>query len=129
MAQSHKLSRAKASEYTLTGCEMMMEEISKELEKIQAGRKTYTKERGDVTLQVTVWAGLLHESPTIWAIIHRYANALVIDETSMMSTETARFLMDRYKRLRIFLLWRPWVSIGALSVAATRRRRQRQPAN
>lgn len=101
LAQSHKLSRAKAAEYTLTGCEDMMEEIKKELEKMQAGRKMYTKARGDVTLEVSVWARALHESPTIWALIHRYANCLVIDETSMMSTETARFLMERFKRLKI----------------------------
>ena len=109
IAQSHKLSRAKASEYKLvfTG-DNTLAEIEEEL----VGRKVKTV-RNDFTLQVTVWARSMHESPEIWGLIHRYANVIVFDEVSMMHTETARFLMERFKEHKIYFCGDPGYQIAA----------------
>ena len=57
--------------------------------------------REEKTLQITVWARALHDSPEIWGLIHRYANVLIFDEVSMMHCETVKFLMERFAQHKL----------------------------
>ena len=43
----------------------------------------------------------MNENPEIWKKIDRYANTIIIDEVSMMWTETAQFIMDRFPNQEI----------------------------
>ena len=98
IAPSHKLSRAKSSEYNLcTEGDEILKQIEEKLKGLRKGdRKTLTNIKDGTKLQVTVWRRLLNENPEIWKRIDRYANTLVIDEVSMMWTETAQFIMQRF---------------------------------
>ena len=98
ISPSHKLSRAKAKEYNLCSeGDQILKEIEDKLAGLRKGdRKTLTNIKDDMKLQVTVWRRMLNENPEIWKKIDRYANNLIIDEVSMMWTETAQFIMERF---------------------------------
>jgi hypothetical protein len=98
IAQSHKLSRAKALEYELT---FDGDEILSEIED-SLRNKSKIKHTVDGRIQVTVWARALHDSPEIWGKIWRYGNNVIFDEVSMMHTKTAQFLMNRFQEQRIY---------------------------
>ena len=102
IAQSHKLGRAKADEYKLIFSEDCdLESIQQELQDVAAGKKAVLMHREEKTLQITVWARALHDSPEIWGLIHRYANVLIFDEVSMMHCETVKFLMERFAQHKL----------------------------
>ena len=92
------MSRAKAKEYNLCSeGDQILKEIEDKLAGLRKGdRKTLTNIKDDMKLQVTVWRRMLNENPEIWKKIDRYANNLIIDEVSMMWTETAQFIMERF---------------------------------
>ena len=98
ISPSHKLSRAKAREYNLCSeGDQILKEIEDKLAGLRKGdRKTLTNIKDEMKLQVTVWRRMLNENPEIWKKIDRYANNLIIDEVSMMWTETAQFIMERF---------------------------------
>ena len=98
ISPSHKLSRAKAEEYNLsTEGDSILKQLEDKLAGYRKGdRKTITNIAEEMKLQVTVWRRLLNDNPEIWKKIDRYANTLVIDEVSMMWTETARLIMKRF---------------------------------
>ena len=95
ISPSHKLSRAKAREYNLCSeGDQILKEIEDKLAGLRKGdRKTLTNIKNEIKLQVTVWRRMLNENPEIWKKIDRYANTIIIDEVSMMWTETAQFIM------------------------------------
>jgi hypothetical protein len=103
ISPSHKLSRAKAAEYNLnTEGDQILKEIEDKLTGLRKGdRKTLTNIRDEMKLQVTVWRRLLNENLEIWKKIDRYANTIIIDEVSMMWTETAKFIMERFSNHEI----------------------------
>ena len=108
IAQSHKLCRAKAHEYKLVfSGDCQLEQIEAELRDITAFKKKQLKHRGEIVLQVTVWARAFHDSNLIWDVIHRYANVLIFDEVSMLHNESVTFLIDRFKEHKIYLCPRP----------------------
>jgi len=98
ISPSHKLSRAKAREYNLCSeGDQMLKEIEDKLAGLRKGdRKTLTNIKDEMKLQVTVWRRMLNENPEIWKKIDRYANTLAIDEDSMLWTETAQFIIERF---------------------------------
>ena len=114
IAQSHKLGRAKADEYKLIFSEDCdFESITQALRDIAAGKKGHLMHREEKTLQITVWARALHDSPEIWGLIHRYANVLIFDEVSMMYCETCKFLMERFAQHKIYFCGDPGFQLAA----------------
>ena len=109
IAQSHKLGRAKADEYTLI---MTGDSELDEMEKAFKAKKTLTH-REEKTLQITVWARTLHENPETWGLIHRYANVLIFDEVSMMHCETCKFLIDRFSQHKVYFCGDPGFQLAA----------------
>ena len=103
ISPSHKLSRAKAREYNLCSeGDQILKEIEDKLAGLRKGdRKTLTNIKNEIKLQVTVWRRMLNENPEIWKKIDRYANTIIIDEVSMMWTETAQIIMDRFPNQEI----------------------------
>jgi len=119
IAQSHKLSRAKAAEYKLAFSEECdFESITQEIKDIDRGKKQHLIVRNHNRLELTVWARAQHESELIWGVIHRYANVLIFDEVSMMHNETVAFLMERFKQHKIFLCGDPGFQLAAYSTNA-----------
>ena len=110
IAQSHKLGRAKADEYKLIFSEDCdLESFQREL----TDRKDVLTHRVEKTLQITVWARALHDSPEIWGVIHRYANVLIFDEVSMMHCETVKFLMARFAQHQLYFCGDPGFQLAA----------------
>ena len=102
ISQSHKLGRAKAAEYKLVF------DRSCDLEKITShAQSNGLKYKKEDQFQVTVWARALHNSPTTYEIIYNNANCLIFDEVSMMPSETAQFIMNRFKEHKIFFVGDP----------------------
>ena len=114
IAQSHKLCRAKAHEYNLVfSGDCQLEQIESELRDVSAFKKKQLKHRGEIVLQVTVWARAFHDSELIWDVIHRYANVLIFDEVSMLHNETVTFLMDRFNEHKVYLCGDPGFQLAA----------------
>lgn len=115
ISPSHKLSRAKATEYELdtTGDEEVRQ-LETRLKGIKKGdRKTLKNVKSAITLSVSVWRRALNANPEIWKLIDRYANTLIIDEVSMMWSERAWFLMQRFPNHAIVFAGDPGCQLGA----------------